>query len=194
MDSLTAKQKKIFDFIESYLHENNFSPSLREIGKALKVSVGTIQDQVEAIVKKGFIKRDEIKARGFRMPIKPFQIPLLGRVHAGPLHAAIEDVEGYIPVAEKTSTQHHFALNIKGDSMIDAGIFDGDVVVVRSQSVARDGNIVVARIDDEATVKKFREKNGTAYLEAANPKYAPIRDDRMEVLGVVVEVRRQYKP
>ena len=72
--------------------------------------------------------------------------------------------------------------------------FDGDVVVVRSQSVARDGNIVVARIDDEATVKKFREKNGKAYLEAANPKYAPIRDERMEVLGVVVEVRRQYKP
>jgi repressor LexA len=157
LQTLTSKQKKIFDFIEGYLHENNFSPSLREIGKALKVSVGTVQDQVEAIVKKGFIKRDEVKARGFRMPIKSFQVPLLGRVHAGPLHAAIEDVEGYIPVGEKTSTQHHFALNVKGDSMIDAGIFDGDVVIVRAQTVARDGNIVVARIDDETTVKKFRE-------------------------------------
>src|SRR4051794_451261 len=115
--TLTHKQNAVYRFIQSYIEENHRPPSLREIGAYLGLSVGTVQDQVEAIRRKGFLEKDETKARGLRLPMAAFQVPILGRVHAGPLHAAIENVEGHLPVGTDLSPSKHFALKIKGDSM-----------------------------------------------------------------------------
>src|SRR3954469_134157 len=147
--TLTTKQQAIYKFIQSYLEENHRPPSLREIGTHLDLSVGTVQDQVEAIRRKGFLTKEPALARGLRLAMNAFQIPILGRVHAGPLHAAIENVEGHLPVGSDLSPSKHFALKIKGDSMIEAGILEGDMVIVRAQSTAESGDVVVARVEDE---------------------------------------------
>lgn len=192
MKELTAKQQLIYDFIQSSVEENQVPPSLREIGAALDLSVGTVQDQVEAIRRKGFLQKEEARARGLRLPVAAQQVPVLGRVHAGPLHPALEDVEGYLPVGSTLSPAKHFALRIRGDSMMEAGILEGDMVIVRAQPTAEDGEIVVARIEDEVTVKRLRHKGRQTILEPANPAYAPIVDTPFSLVGVVVEVRRRY--
>lgn len=191
--TLTPKQKAIYEFIQGYVEENQMPPSLREIGSHFDLSVGTVQDQVEAIRRKGFLTKDNTKARGLRLPMMaPQQVAILGRVHAGPLHAAIENVEGYLPVGTSLSPAQHFALKVRGDSMVGAGIVDGDMVIVRMQPTADDGDIVVARVEDEATVKRLRRRKGRTLLEPENPAYKSI-EDPFALLGVVVEVRRQYK-
>jgi repressor LexA len=194
-NELTPKQQSIFDFIQSHVEEYQAAPSLREIGAHFDLSVGTVQDQVEAIRRKGFLEKRDMLARGLRLPAsKPMQVPILGRVHAGPLHAAVENVEGYLPVGGTMLPSKHFALKIRGDSMINAGILEGDHVIVQAQETAHDGDIVVARIEDEATIKFFRQKGHSApYLEPANPAYQPIRDTAFSIAGIVVEVRRQIK-
>lgn len=190
---LTAKQQLIYEFIQSYLDQFQVAPSLRDIGAHLDLSVGTVQDQVEAIRRKGYLQKHKTKARGLRLPMKSEQLPILGRVHAGTLHASFENVEGYLPVGAQFSSSQHFALRVKGDSMIEAGILDGDTVIVRIQSLADNGDIVVARVDDETTVKFFRKQNDEIFLEPANSNYQPIRNVHFVIAGVVVEVRRQIK-
>jgi repressor LexA len=193
MNELTPKQHKIFEFIQSAIEATHMPPSLREIGKHFGLSVGTVQDQVEAIRRKGFLEKEGMLARGLRLAMGLNQIPVLGRVHAGPLHLAVENVEGYLPAGSGLSASKHFALKVRGDSMIEAGILENDVVIVRMQAVADNGDIVVARVDDEATVKRLRRRNGQTILEPANPSYQPIKDVPFTIVGVVVEVRRQYK-
>lgn len=190
--NLTPKQQLILEFIQTTIETDHRPPSLREIGREFDLSVGTVQDQVEALRRKGFLTKDETKARGLRLPMGIQQIPIVGRVHAGALHAAIEDVEGYIPVGNTLAPSQHFALRVRGDSMIDAGILEGDTVIVRLQAVADPGDIVVARVDDEATVKYLRRNGLELFLEPANPRYNIIKGP-FSILGVVVEVRRQYK-
>jgi repressor LexA len=190
---LTAKQRLIFDYIQSYIEENHVSPSFRDIARHFDVSVGTVQDQVEALRRKGCLEKDPTLARALRIPLKAQQVPILGRVHAGPLHLALENVEGYLPVGATLSPSRHFALKIRGDSMVEAGILEGDLVIVHAQETADDGDIVVARVEDEATVKRLRRRAGKAILEPANPKYQPIADTPFSIAGVVVEVRRHYK-
>ena len=192
MENLTYKQKLIYDFIQDYLQNNHVPPSLREIGAHLDLSVGTVQDQVEAIRKKAYLEKEQSKARGLRLPFRVQQIPIIGRVHAGPLHTAFENVEGHLPVGQTRVVAEHFGLRVRGDSMIEAGILEGDLVIVRVQSHAEDGDIVVARIEDEATIKRLRKKGGKPYLQAENPRYAPIHLP-FEIVGVVVELRRHYK-
>lgn len=192
-NELTPKQSRILEFIQSSVEENHRSPSLREIGHHFGLSVGTVQDQVEAIRRKGFLEKEGWLARGIKLAAGLSQIPVLGQVQAGPLNLAIENVEGHLPVSKGMSPTIHFALRIKGDSMIEAGIIEGDRVIVRMQSVAHDGDIVVARVDDETTVKTLRTRNGKKILMPANPRYEPITDIPFEIIGVVVELRRHYR-
>jgi len=192
MEILTPKQEAVYRFIETYIEENHRPPSLREIGGHLGLSVGTVQDQVEAIRRKGFLTKDPTLARGLHLPMAAMQIPILGRVHAGSLHAAIENVEGHLPVGADLAPSKHFALKIKGDSMIEAGILEGDMVIVRAQSTAENGDVVVARVEDEATVKTLRRREGRTFLEPANPAYKRI-EGPFDLVGVVVEVRRHYR-
>ncbi len=189
---LTTKQEAIYRTIQHFIEDSHVPPSLREIGKQLGLSVGTVQDQVEAIRRKGFLRKEDTKARGLRLPMGAQQVPILGRVHAGAMHAAIENVEGYLPVGAGVSTSKHFALKVRGDSMIEAGILEGDLVMVRSQATANNGDIVVARTEDEATIKYLRYRGARPFLEPANPRYQPI-ELPFEILGVVVELRRHYK-
>ncbi|MCB4757541.1 MAG: transcriptional repressor LexA [Elusimicrobia bacterium] len=189
---LTPKQTLIYDYICSYIEENHLPPSLRDIGAHFDLSVGAVQDQVNAIRRKGHLEKQKSKARGLRVPMKPNHIPLLGQVHAGPLQMSFENVERYVPGGEKRPGEKFFALRVRGDSMIDAGILEGDLVIVRSQSAAEDGDIVVARVGDETTVKRLRQRNKEIILEPANPRYAPIQNTPFSIAGVVTEVRRTY--
>ncbi|MBS1984336.1 MAG: transcriptional repressor LexA [Bdellovibrionales bacterium] len=189
---LTSKQNAVYKFIQRFIEQNHVPPALRDIGEHLGLSVGTAQDHVEAIRRKGYLTKEQTKARGLKLSMGGMQIPILGRVHAGNPHAAHENVEGHLPVSSGVSTSDHFALKVRGDSMIEAGILDGDLVVVRLQANAEDGDIVVARLDDEATVKRLRRKQHKTFLEPANPHYSNIESD-FELVGLVVEVRRSYK-
>ena len=189
---LTAKQNSVYRFIQRFIEEHQVPPALRDIGAHLGFSVGTAQDHVEAIRRKGYLSKENTRARGLKLAMGGMQIPVLGRVHAGNPHAAHENVEGHLPVGAGMSTTNHFALKVRGDSMIEAGILEGDMVVVRIQADANDGDIVVARLDDEATVKRLRRKSHKTFLEPANPRYPNIESE-FELVGVVVEVRRNYK-
>jgi len=191
-NELTPKQQLIYDFIHFSVEESQRCPSLREIGKHFGLSVGTVQDQVEAIRRKGFLEKENMISRGLRLATGLGEIPILGQVHAGPLHLALENVEGHLPASRGMSPSMHFALKVKGDSMIDAGILEGDRIIVRMQPTANEGDIVVARVDDETTVKRFKTRQGRPTLEPANPRYRPIEGVPFEIIGVVVELRRHY--
>ena len=190
--SLTTKQSAILDFIRGYLADNGVPPSLREIGRHFKLSVGTVQDQVEALRRKGALDRQPIQARGIRLPSAAGQIPILGRVFAGTMHAAMEDVEGHLPFDRNKNAAEFFGLRVRGDCMEGAGIFDGDHVIVRRQLEAHDGEIVVARIEDDTTVKRLRIRGGKPALHPENSAYRPI-EGPFELIGVVVELRRRFK-
>lgn len=205
MDRLTLKQKRILDFIEKHRVENTYPPTLKEIGDNFGITIGTVQDHIYALQKKGHLERKKDIARGFRV-IKSQEeeffdknktdtelIPLYGNVAAGEPIFANDNIQGYITM-EKNSKGHNirFALRIKGDSMIDSGIYDGDIVIVRKQDTAEDGEIVIALLDDEATVKTLRNKNIKAYLEASNSKYKSIINKPFQIIGKVIELRRDY--
>jgi repressor LexA len=192
--ALTPKQSAILDFIHGYVEENGVPPSLREIGRHFDLSVGTVQDQVEALRRKGMLDRQPVQALGIRLPSAAGQVPILGRVFAGTLHAAMEDVEGHLAIDNK---QHRnvaelFALRVRGDSMEGAGIFDGDHVIVRRQAVAHENDIVVARVEDDTTVKRLKTVHGRPLLCPENSRYRPI-EGPFEIIGVVIELRRRFQ-
>jgi repressor LexA len=189
---LTSKQKLILDYVMSSFQERGLYPTLREIGRRFGVSVGTAQDQIAALHAKGFIKREPGMARGFTLtgPLPGLQIPILGRVGAGGGVLAQEDIEGYFGFKDFTLGAD-FLLRVKGDSMVGAGILEGDLVQVRRQPVADDGDVVVALVEDEGVVKRLR-KCGRAYqLESANPRYSPITM-AFQVIGKVMGLVRRY--
>ncbi len=205
MHKLTSKQKKILEFIEKYGDEYSYPPTLKEIGEKFNVTIGTIQDHIKALQNKGFLERKKDIARGFKL-IKTEEesnierlrsglniIPLYGSVAAGEPIFADDNVQGYVTM-EKNGKGHkiHFALKVKGDSMIDSGIYDGDIVIVRKQDSAEDGDIVIALLDDEATVKTLRNRRIKAYLEASNSKYKSIINKPFKIIGKVIELRREY--
>lgn len=190
--ALTPKQESILRFIQDYSAENQVPPTLREIGRAFDLSVGTVQDQVEALRRKGFLTREASRARGMRLPSGQNQVPILGRVFAGTLHAAYEDVEGHLAVEKSARMADLFALRVRGDSMTGAGIHDGDHVIVRRQPDAADGDIVVARLEDETTVKRLRARGGPPVLHPENPAYGDIAGP-FDIIGVVIELRRRFK-
>jgi repressor LexA len=198
MKELTPIQKKVFEFIESFINENGFPPTYAEISHRFGFQVGMVQQVMRALLKKGKIEKDPFLARGIRL-IKPegprmnsVPIPLYGNVAAGEPIFASDNVQGYmsLDLTRKISPEHLFALRIKGESMIDAGILEDDMVIVKKQHDADDGNIVVALVGDEATVKKLRKKRNKVYLEPANPKYKPIVKP-FKVIGKVIEIRRR---
>ena len=147
------------------------------------------------LARDGYISIKEGVARGISLTAQSTGIPILGTVPAGPAQEALEDVEGYLDALPAPRTQHKlFALRVKGDSMINAHIAEGDLVIVQTWSNPRNGDIVVARIDhDQATVKEFKQRGDVIELMPANPKYNPIRvDENVQIIGKVIEVRRMY--
>lgn len=205
MDKLTEKQKRILNYIEKHRRENTYPPTLKEIGDKFGITIGTVQDHIFALQKKGFLERKKDIARGFKVIKKTKEIeienvkndvnviPLYGNVAAGEPIFANDNIQGYVTM-EKNRRGHeiHFALKVRGDSMIDSGIYDGDIVIVRKQDSAEDGDIVIALLDDEATVKTLRNKRIKAYLEASNSKYKSIINKPFQIIGKVIELRRGY--
>jgi repressor LexA len=189
-------REKVFLFVRDRLAGGR-PPTVREVMEAFGFrSPQTAREHLDGLVEDGRLKKDPKVARGFRLPGRgeapTIMVPLLGRVPAGPLDLAIEDLEGHLPVQTRRAPGELFSLRVRGDSMKDAGILDGDIVIVRRQARADSGEIVVALVGDEATVKHLRIKRGRIELHPANDAYHPIVPEPgdVKILGKVVEVRR----
>lgn len=196
MEELTKKQERVLEFIRSQIKKAGAPPTIREIGAKFGFnSTGTVRDYLNALEKKGCIKLGERKSRCIELIKSVTQgIPILGRVAAGEPNLAVEDIEGYIDLEEFQPhlTSEVFALRVKGESMIEAGINEGDLVIVRRQSTALSGEIVVALINsDEATVKYIKKKDAKIYLEPANKNYPSIFEE-FTIIGKVIAVFRKY--
>ena len=195
MDGLNKTQKKMFEYIKAVISERGIAPSVREIGAAVGLkSTSNVQYNLNALEKEGFIERDPNLKRTIRIAgvnLKNVPVPLVGTVTAGKPILATEMIEEYIPVAMRKSG-NYFALHVKGDSMINAHILDGDIVIVEQTPVASNGEIVVALIDDEATVKRFYKENGHFRLQPENDEYEPIIVEELAILGRVATVIRNY--
>jgi repressor LexA len=194
MEQLTERQREILRFIESHLSEAGHTPTVREIAAAFHITIGPVQRHIKALERKGHIHHRPGMARGIDLSQrKPLAgVPLLGAVHAGTPAIPYEDVEEHVYIDRKfLAGGACFALRIKGDSMTGAGIYEDDVIIVRQQQVADDGDVVVALVDGEATVKTLRRRSRGTCLEPANPKYQPIYGD-IKILGKVVQLTRNY--
>jgi repressor LexA len=196
---LTKRQKEIFDFIGKYAQKTGYPPTVREIGKAVGLhSSSTVHAHLANLEKIGLLRRDPTKPRAIEVlvdkakkVIQPVGLPLIGQVAAGEPILAEENIEDYLEVPDVIGGETgDYILRVKGDSMIGAGILEDDFVVVRQTEVADDGEIVVAMIDGEATVKSFYREKDKVRLEPANKAYKPIRSAEVQVLGRVVGVFR----
>ena len=201
---ISEKQREILAFIQKTTREKGFPPSVREIAEAVGLrSPSTVHAHLKVLDREGYIKRDGHKMRAISTagPLEPdlpvnedsfVQVPLIGRVTAGLPILAVEDIEGYIPFDAAHSSGEHFALHVQGDSMINAGILDGDIIIVRRQPDAQQRDIVVALLGEEATVKRFVMRAGHPWLMPENPAYEPIDAEGAEILGKVVFLMRSY--
>lgn len=196
MDKMSKTQQKVFDYIKESIAERGMAPSVREICKAVGLkSTSTVQYHLDALDRMGYIERDPLLKRTIRIAgsnLKTTPVPLLGTVTAGVPILAAEQIEEYIPVALGKSGDY-FALHVKGDSMINAHILDGDLVIVEKTPVASNGDIVVALLGDEATVKRFFKEKGHFRLQPENDNYEPIIVDELVLLGRVATVIRNYQ-
>ena len=183
---LTKKQKETLDFIKSFITKNDYSPSLKEIAKFLDTSnLSTAQYYVETLENKGYLKRASHKNRGIIPTSKAKTIPLLGRIAAGKPIEPIENPENIeIPKNIKLDTRYpHYALRVQGDSMVEDGIWDRDIVLIKHQQTADDGDTVVAITEDGATLKRFRNRDGKIYLEPRNKNLENTYPKQLEVRG-----------
>ncbi len=193
---LTEKQRQILDFIVERISEQGFPPTLREIAQRFGLqSVRSVQTHLDALAKKGFIRRLAGKSRGIELVRERVRgIPIVGHISAGRPIPAIEDIQGSLDLDVLfKKDERPFALRVQGDSMTEAGIFAGDLVIVQPRSYAEPGEIVVALKDDEATVKYFALVDGRPMLVPANANYAPTPLGDGQIVGRVVGVLRQIK-
>lgn len=197
MEKLSSTQKKIYDFLVERVG-TGVPPSVREIGAHVGLkSTSSVQCNLDALERKGYIMRDPLLKRSIRIvgqSSNTTQVPLVGTVTAGMPILAVEQIEGYIPFdGDYAGGKKLFALRVRGESMINAGILDGDIVVSEQTPVATNGEIVVALIEDEATVKRFYKESGHYRLQPENDLFEPIIVDEVSILGKVVAVIRYIR-
>ncbi len=202
MEPLTKRQRQVLNFITQSIEERGYPPTMREIGQNMGIrSTNGVNDHLKALERKGHIVREDLKSRTLR-PVEssppPVSVPLLGRVAAGQPILAVEHLEETLKVDRYLvgSGENIFGLRVKGESMIEDGILDGDIVFVKQQRTAERGDIVVAMVDEEATVKRYFPEKGGVRLQPANDTMSPIivrPDDgsSLDLLGVVVGVYRR---
>lgn len=200
---LTKRQRQILDFITSETHRRGYPPSVREIGVAVGLSSSsTVHSHLSALEAKGFIRRDPSKPRAIEVfdyrdtstPLSPSQVaavPLVGQVAAGQPLLAEENIEEFLALPADLVGESSFVLKVTGDSMIEAGIHDGDFLVVRQQSSATDGDIVVALVGEEATVKRIFKEGGRVRLQPENAAMEPIYTSEVVILGRAVGLYRK---
>jgi repressor LexA len=198
--NLTKRQQEIFDFIKRYSSQHGYPPTVRDIGKAIGLtSSSTVHAHLANLEKVGLLRRDPTKPRAIevlvdkaKQAVAPSGLPLVGQVAAGQPVLAEENIEEYVELPEIAGGEDgDFILAVKGDSMRDVGIFAGDHVIVQSREVASDGEIVVALVGEEATVKRFFREDDHVRLQPENSAYEPIRSRDVQVLGRVVGVCRK---
>lgn len=192
MPRTSDKAEKILQYVNEFVQENGYAPSVREIGAAVGLrSTASVSYHIQALQEKGLLMAPGAKGRkrALSTGVRPGQIPVIGVVTAGIPILAFENQEGTMAWDGDPGC---FALRVRGDSMIGAGILSGDKVVVRPQQTARDGQIVVARIGDEATVKRLSRRNGQVWLLPENENYEPIDGSEAEIIGLVKAVVREY--
>jgi repressor LexA len=200
---LTGRQRQILDFILSEMHRKGYPPSVREIGQAMGLtSSSTVHSHLASLEKKGYLRRDPTKPRALEVlnyrdtenPLPPSQVrsvPVVGRIAAGMPVLAEENIEDVFALPPELSGDDTFVLRVTGDSMIEAGIYDGDWIVVKQQPHAQNGDIVVALLDEEATVKRFFREDGQVRLQPENAAMEPIYATDVAVLGKAVAVLRR---
>ena len=192
MPRTSNKAEEILNYVNQFVQEYGYAPSVREIGSAVGLrSTASVSYHIQALQEKGLLLTPGAKGRkrSIVTHLRPGQIPVVGVVTAGMPILAVENQEGTMSWDGDPSC---FALRVRGESMIGAGILDGDKVIVRPQQTADDGQIVVARIGDEATVKRLSRKNGEVWLLPENPAFPPIDGSEAEIIGIVKALFREY--
>ena len=199
---ISAKQQEILEYMKQEILNKGYPPTVRDICEAVNLkSTSSVHAHLESLEKNGYIHRDPTKPRAIEIIDENFNltrremvnVPLVGRVAAGEPILAVEQIEGYVPYIGRSSNDKPlFALKIRGESMINAGILNGDIVIVEKTPSAQNGEMVVALIEDEATVKTFYKENGHFRLQPQNDAYEPIIVDEVVILGKVVGLIRNY--
>lgn len=199
---ITPKQQEILDFIKSEILNRGYPPSVRDICLAVHLkSTSSVHSHLETLEKNGYIRRDPTKPRAIEIVDDNFNlvrrevvnVPLVGTVAAGQPILAVENIENYFPIpAEYMPNTDCFMLKVKGDSMVNAGIFDGDYIMVQTQSTARNGDMVVALVEDSATVKTYYKEDGHYRLQPENDSMSPIIVEEVSILGKVFGVFRLF--
>lgn len=199
---ITKKQEEILEFIKQQILKKGYPPSVRDICDAVHLrSTSSVHAHLETLERNGYIRRDAAKSRTIEIVDDEFQlarrevvnVPMLGTVTAGTPILAVEQIENYFPIpTEFLPNAETFMLKVKGESMVNVGIYNGDQVIVAKRNTAQNGDIVVALIDDSATVKTFYKENGYYRLQPENDHMDPILTDHVEILGVVIGLFRLF--
>lgn len=202
MKGITARQQEVLNFIANFTEENNYPPTVREIGENFSISLRAVQDHLNALQKKGYLSQTQKRSRSLKvidesaLESKPFvgKVPLLGTVAAGKPLLCEENLDGFVNLTEPfvRPGKSYFALRVRGTSMINAGILEGDLAVVEQASSAVDGQIVVAVIDDAITLKRFYKESDKIRLQPENPSFQPIYCTDVRIVGILSNIVRTY--
>lgn len=203
MKNLTDRQREVLDFIAQFTDENVYPPTVREIGEHFGISLRAVQDHIAALQKKGYLSLCQKRSRSIRVLIderkkEPVfytaKVPVLGTVAAGKPLLSEENLDGYLTMAEPIVRpgKSYFALKVRGTSMINAGILEGDVAVIEQAETAEDGQIVVAVVDDAITLKRFFKETERVRLQPENPQFQPIYCQDVRIVGTLAGILRSY--
>ena len=203
MKQITDRQKEVFSFIENFTKANDYPPTVREISEHFGISLRAVQDHISALQKKGFISTVQKRSRSIRIlddkkqsisKIFVDKVPLLGTVAAGRPLLCEENLDGYVNLTEPfiRPGKTYFALRVRGSSMINAGILEGDLAVIEQSSTAVDGQIVVAVLDDAITLKRFYKESARIRLQPENPDFQAIYCQNVRIVGILSSIVRTY--
>ncbi|MCQ2611517.1 MAG: transcriptional repressor LexA [Treponema sp.] len=203
MKEITSRQKEILNYIADYSNMNSFPPTVREIGEHFGVSIRAVQDHIAALQKKGFISQIQKKSRSIKVlvderdkkePLYMDRVPVLGTIAAGKPLLSEENLDGYVTLSEPfiRPGKTYFALRVRGSSMINAGILEGDLAIIEQASNAVDGQIVVAVIDEAITLKRYFKESTRVRLQPENPAFQPIYVQDVRIVGVLSNLVRTY--
>ena len=203
MKGITDRQKEVLTFISSYTEENGYPPTVREISDHFKISIRAVQDHIIALQKKGFLSQSQKRSRSIRVLSDmrdkeqlPYvsKVPLLGTVAAGKPLLCEENLDGYVNLAEPfvRPGKSYFALRVRGQSMINAGILEGDLAIIEQSEIAADGQIIVAEIDDAITLKRYYKETDRIRLQPENPDFQAIYCQNVRIVGILSNIVRTY--
>ena len=203
MKTLTERQKEVLEFIARFSEENGYPPTVREIGENFGISLRAVQDHIAACQKKGYLSQCQKRSRSFRVikgdnfsESKTFvtNVPKLGTIAAGKPLLSEENLDGYVTIAEPfvKPGKTYFALNVRGASMVNAGILEGDLAIIEQTEMAAEGQIVVAVVDNAITLKRFYKEQDRIRLQPENPDFQPIYASDVKIAGIMVGLVRTY--